>query len=174
MSDESPAHQNARPFNPIAAPSRYLYEMVAEHLADRIAAGDLRRTDPLPAEGHLAAQYDVSLGTVRQATRLLRERGLVVTVRSKGTYVASSGQRQETRESERSAEVPRRIIEGVDLAGTSAPVSIERRVTAAGPAVQMRVESGGAVVLSEKLVDDLKRARAHLLSNDYDESDQKW
>lgn len=31
--------------------------------------------------------FGVSLGTARRTVRLLRERGLVVTVRSKGTFV---------------------------------------------------------------------------------------
>lgn len=68
-------------------PTRYRYELVAEHLAGLIESGQLRANNPLPSEGDLAEAYGVSLGTVRHATRLLRLRGLVVTVKSKGTYV---------------------------------------------------------------------------------------
>ena len=66
----------------------YLYEQMANHLAARIESGELAARTPLPSERRLAQEYRVSLGTSRHATRLLRYRGLVVTVRSKGTYVA--------------------------------------------------------------------------------------
>ncbi|GAA4667418.1 MULTISPECIES: winged helix-turn-helix domain-containing protein [Amycolatopsis] len=66
----------------------YLYEAVAAELAARILSGELPPNTTLPAEAQLAREYGVSLGTARHATRLLRERGLVVTIKSKGTYVA--------------------------------------------------------------------------------------
>lgn len=66
----------------------YLYEQMCEHLAQRIESGELAPTTPLPSERHLAEEYGVSLGTVRHATRLLRDYGLVVTIRAKGTYIA--------------------------------------------------------------------------------------
>ncbi|MTD58171.1 GntR family transcriptional regulator [Amycolatopsis pithecellobii] len=66
----------------------YLYEALAKLLAAQIESGELSPNTPLPAEGQLARKYGVSLGTARHATRLLRQRGLVVTVKSKGTYVA--------------------------------------------------------------------------------------
>ncbi|TNC18844.1 GntR family transcriptional regulator [Amycolatopsis alkalitolerans] len=66
----------------------YLYEALAKALTARIESGELAPNTPLPAEVQLAREYNVSLGTARHATRVLRERGLVVTVKSKGTYVA--------------------------------------------------------------------------------------
>jgi GntR family transcriptional regulator len=71
-----------------ADPVRYRYDVVADHLAQMIESGQLPPDTALPSERDLAYVYEVSLGTARHATRLLRERGLVVTVRSKGTYVA--------------------------------------------------------------------------------------
>lgn len=65
----------------------YLYQMMADHLAARIDAGDLPAGRPLPNERSLADEYGVSLGTARHATRILHQRGLVITFRSKGTYV---------------------------------------------------------------------------------------
>lgn len=62
--------------------------MMAEHLAARIKSGELPPNTALPSERRLAQEYNVSLGTARHATRLLRYRGLLVTVRSKGTYIA--------------------------------------------------------------------------------------
>jgi DNA-binding GntR family transcriptional regulator len=76
-----------RDFEPGDTPG-YIYERMADHLAARINAGDLAPHKPLPAERRLAEEYGVSLGTARRATELLRERGLVVTLRSKGTFVA--------------------------------------------------------------------------------------
>ncbi|UIJ64127.1 winged helix-turn-helix domain-containing protein [Amycolatopsis acidiphila] len=61
---------------------------MAAQLAARIVSGELPAHTPLPSERDLAAEYGVSLGTARHATRILRYRGLLVTVRSKGTYVA--------------------------------------------------------------------------------------
>ncbi|GHF84121.1 DNA-binding transcriptional regulator YhcF (GntR family) [Amycolatopsis bartoniae] len=66
-----------------------LYEKMAEHLTERIKRGELRPNYPLPNERRLAEEYGVSLGTARHATRLLKYRGLVITVRSKGTYVTT-------------------------------------------------------------------------------------
>jgi DNA-binding GntR family transcriptional regulator len=68
-------------------PPGYLYQAVASDLTRRIRCGELPPNTPLPAEVDLARRYGVSLGTARHATRLLRERGLVVTIRCKGTYV---------------------------------------------------------------------------------------
>jgi DNA-binding GntR family transcriptional regulator len=65
----------------------YVYEWMANHLSQRIESGELAPNTPLPSERRLAEEYGVSLGTARHATRLLRFRGLVVTVRSKGTYI---------------------------------------------------------------------------------------
>lgn len=80
---------SAPEFNPSSKPG-YVYEMLADHLAARIASGEFVPNTPLPSERRLAVEYDVSLGTVRHATQVLRERGLVVTIRSKGTYVLNS------------------------------------------------------------------------------------
>lgn len=65
----------------------YVYEAMARQLAQRIESGEWAPNTPLPSERRLAEEYGVSLGTARHATRLLRLRGWVVTVRSKGTYV---------------------------------------------------------------------------------------
>ncbi|GAB3581567.1 hypothetical protein GCM10027445_53620 [Amycolatopsis endophytica] len=66
----------------------YVYEWVAAHIADRIRSGQLPVYAPLPSERRLAVEYGVSLGSVRHATRILRAQGFVMTIRSKGTFVA--------------------------------------------------------------------------------------
>ena len=66
----------------------YVYMQMADHIADRIAKGDLRPGARLPGERDLAAEYGVANLTARRAVRELRERGLVVTLPAKGTFVA--------------------------------------------------------------------------------------
>jgi GntR family transcriptional regulator len=74
-------------FDPATIGPDYLYVAMADHIAARIDAGELTPNTRLPAERDLADEYGVSLGTARRATRELRERGLVVTVPVKGTFV---------------------------------------------------------------------------------------
>jgi Transcriptional regulators len=66
----------------------YLYVQVADDITAQIADGRLAPGAMLPAERDLARQYGVAYLTARRAVRLLRERGLVVTLPAKGTYVA--------------------------------------------------------------------------------------
>jgi GntR family transcriptional regulator len=64
-----------------------LYAQLAAVLRAQIAAGELAANRLVPSELTLQQTYDVSRDTVRHALDLLREEGLVVTVRGKGTYV---------------------------------------------------------------------------------------
>ncbi len=75
------------PFNPDAGPPGYLYVAVADHIAARIAVGELRPGARLPGERELAEEYQVALTTGRRAIQELRDRGLVVTLPAKGPYV---------------------------------------------------------------------------------------
>ncbi|MFW5416602.1 winged helix-turn-helix transcriptional regulator [Nocardiopsis sp. CNT-189] len=61
---------------------------VADHIAARIRAGELSPGMRLPPERELAEEYGVAYMTVRRASKELRERGLIVTVHGKGTFVA--------------------------------------------------------------------------------------
>jgi GntR family transcriptional regulator len=74
-------------WNPDANGPAYVYMRVADHIAARIAAGDLLADARLPGERELAAEYGVAIGTARRAVEELRERDLVVTLPGKGTYV---------------------------------------------------------------------------------------
>ncbi|MFD9437395.1 GntR family transcriptional regulator [Streptomyces sp. NPDC060006] len=65
-----------------------VYVAIADHIAARIAAGELRPGARLPAERDLATEYGVAYLTVRRAAQVLRERELIVTVHGKGTFVA--------------------------------------------------------------------------------------
>ena len=75
-------------WDPDSGPPGYLYAKLADHLAALIAAGDLAPDAMLPNEREMTAEYGVSIDTARRAVAELRERGLVVTLPSKGTYVA--------------------------------------------------------------------------------------
>ena len=70
---------------------RLLYVQLAEHLAARIEAGELPRGSKMPPERDLAVEYGVAYNSVRRAMELLRERGLILTMHGRGTYVAGEG-----------------------------------------------------------------------------------
>lgn len=67
-------------------PSQVLYLWIADSIAARIATG--RYPAKLPSERDLAREYEVSYLTLRHATRVLRERGLIINIHGKGTYIA--------------------------------------------------------------------------------------
>lgn len=74
-------------FDPDAGQPGYVYMRVADHIAARIDADELQRGVRLPGERELAEEYGVALGTARRALVELRERGLVVTLPGKGTFI---------------------------------------------------------------------------------------
>jgi len=71
-------------WDPDAGGPAYVYMRVADHIAARIAAGDLPAEARLPAERDLAAEYAVAIGTARRAVLELRDRGLVVDTARQG------------------------------------------------------------------------------------------
>ncbi|WP_225891392.1 GntR family transcriptional regulator [Streptomyces dioscori] len=64
-----------------------LYVQLADAIARKIASGELAPDRPIPSENHLADEYGVARLTARRAAQELRERGLIVTVRGKGSFV---------------------------------------------------------------------------------------
>jgi DNA-binding GntR family transcriptional regulator len=66
---------------------KLVYVRVADQVAARIASGELAPGARLPAERELAVEYGVSYDTIRRASALLRERGLIETVHGRGTFV---------------------------------------------------------------------------------------
>jgi GntR family transcriptional regulator len=81
----------APPFS--ADPLRLLYVQVAEHIAARIEAGELADGQRMIPERDIATEYGVAYNTVRKAMELLRERGLILTMHGRGTYVVPADQR---------------------------------------------------------------------------------
>ena len=68
-----------------------LYHQIYEDLRARIESGDLPPDSSLPTETELSQSYRVSRATVREALRLLAERGLIEKRHGIGSFV--SGQR---------------------------------------------------------------------------------
>jgi GntR family transcriptional regulator len=68
------------PFGP-----EYAYVQVADDVQRRIADGEIAAK--LPSERSFAEEYGVAYTTVRHAMAVLRERGIIVTVHGRGTYV---------------------------------------------------------------------------------------
>lgn len=66
----------------------HAYVQVANDVARRIEAGEIIRK--LPAERSLADEYGVAYATVRHAMETLRERGIIVTIHGRGTFVAAA------------------------------------------------------------------------------------
>jgi GntR family transcriptional regulator len=66
-------------------------DQVAVDVEADIDAGRMAPDTRLPSETELAEQYGVSRVTVRRAIAVLRDRGKVVTVHGRGTYVAMPG-----------------------------------------------------------------------------------
>jgi GntR family transcriptional regulator len=73
----------ARPIDPFGA--EYAYVQVAADIQRRITGGEI--TAKLPSERSFAEEYGVAYTTVRHAMAVLRERGIIVTVHGRGTYV---------------------------------------------------------------------------------------
>jgi DNA-binding GntR family transcriptional regulator len=67
--------------------ARPLYVQLADVIAGKITSGELAPDRPIPSENHLADEYGVARLTARRAAQELRERGLIVTVRGKGSFV---------------------------------------------------------------------------------------
>lgn len=75
-------------WDPEGGPPGYLYVKLADHIAALIAAGALQPDSMLPNEREMTAEFGVSIDTARRAVAELRDRGLVFTLPSRGTYVA--------------------------------------------------------------------------------------
>jgi GntR family transcriptional regulator len=68
------------------------YMQIADDIAARITSGELRPGARLLSERALADYYGRSYQTVRRATEVLRERGLITTIHGRGTFVTGQAQ----------------------------------------------------------------------------------
>ena len=70
-----------------------LYHQLAELLSGRILSGELSIGARLPSEPELSREHGIGRPTVRQATELLVQRGLIERRRGSGTYVRQAERR---------------------------------------------------------------------------------
>lgn len=71
--------------------SRQLHAQVAEHLRERMRAGEFIAGERLPTEAQLSSEYGVSRATVRAALLSLTTSGMVHTKHGIGTFVTPFG-----------------------------------------------------------------------------------
>ncbi|WP_369035051.1 GntR family transcriptional regulator [Streptomyces adonidis] len=64
-----------------------LYEQIAAILGARIADGTYAPRRRVPSEAAICDEFNVSRPTARAALQLLIQRGLIITVRGKGSFV---------------------------------------------------------------------------------------
>lgn len=69
--------------------SSFLYLQIAQSLLDWIHAEKLKPGDRLPTERDLTERLKVNRATLRQALRLLQDRGVIYRRQGKGTFVAT-------------------------------------------------------------------------------------
>jgi GntR family transcriptional regulator len=68
-----------------------LYQQIKELLIQRVLSGDWKPGEVLPSEAKLAAEYQVSQGTVRKAIEEMAADHLVIRHQGKGTFVSARG-----------------------------------------------------------------------------------
>ncbi|MEU1880890.1 winged helix-turn-helix domain-containing protein [Streptosporangium sp. NPDC020072] len=74
------------PKRPVRGPVP-IYQMIVNAVKDDIAAGRLKAGQQLPTEADLGETHAASRLTVRKALGVLRDEGLIYTVRTEGSYV---------------------------------------------------------------------------------------
>ena len=126
-----------------------LSQQVADHLEEVIlASSSTRVSEKLPSEMQLAKQYNVSRPVIREALKLLQERGLVVMKNGDGTYVTKP-------ETDTIMQAVNRImqmgnISSDDLAQVRAMLEISSAQLAARNATEAQLLEIGAIADSMK------------------------
>ena len=64
-----------------------LYEQIATHIEELVSSGTLQPGDQLPSEREFADGLGVGRGVVREAVKLLAERGLVTIFEGPRSYL---------------------------------------------------------------------------------------
>ncbi len=62
-------------------------DQIAADLTERIKAGEYKPGEQLPTYATLASLYSVSRATIAIVIRLLRDRGVIVGIPGRGTFV---------------------------------------------------------------------------------------
>jgi GntR family transcriptional regulator len=69
---------------------KLIYQQIIDWMRKQISAGTWPEHFRLPSEFELAAEFDVSRGTIRKAINELTSEGILVTIHGRGTFVAST------------------------------------------------------------------------------------
>ncbi|MER7500413.1 GntR family transcriptional regulator [Nonomuraea pusilla] len=64
-----------------------LYQQLADLLRAQIESGELPPNRPIPTEQRLMQMHELGRDTVRRAVGILRDEGLLITVKARGTFV---------------------------------------------------------------------------------------
>lgn len=64
-----------------------IYLQIVEHILEMIRSGELVNGEKLPTERELKNEYQISVGTVKSAYKMLAQMNKVVSVQGSGTYV---------------------------------------------------------------------------------------
>ncbi|MEU7677902.1 winged helix-turn-helix domain-containing protein [Micromonospora taraxaci] len=75
------------------AAERAVYRQIADELRARIQSGQLRPGDDLPSVRHLAQEYGVGTDTIQRTMDVLRNEGLIGTVRGYPAWVVEERDR---------------------------------------------------------------------------------
>ena len=69
---------------------KLIYQQIIDWMRKQISAGTWPEHYRLPSEFELAAEFDVSRGTIRKAINELTSEGVLVTIHGRGTFVEST------------------------------------------------------------------------------------
>lgn len=69
-----------------------IYLQIVNQIKEQILSGELKESDPLPSIRSLAKALKISVITTKRAYDELEKEGLIITIPSKGSFVASINQ----------------------------------------------------------------------------------
>lgn len=120
-----------------------LYAALSELLINAIAAGKYKPLSTLPTEQELTSLYGVSRQTVRQALRVLRDRGLISSHPGIGTIVRESTTSQEYFRAVNSTEDLLQFVSGTEMH------AISKRELQASPELAAAIGCKAGQLMSE-------------------------
>lgn len=130
--------------------SRRLYQCVVSQIEGLVTSGKIQPGERLPSEAELCKQLGVSRTVVREATKSLAERGLLVSHPGRGTFV------NELR--------PQDLSASFDLFVNASDVSV-RHVSEVREALEVMIAELAAVRATPEDIAKLERAVGHMDRN---------
>lgn len=125
------------------------YRILADRIADRILAGEIRPGDPLPTETVLSETYGVHRSTVREGIRLLEETGMLRRKSQKRLEVAVPD----------TAHVSERTVQALVLRGVTVRALYEANL-AFEPVLARAAAAGASSTQITRLHRNLRETRA--------------